>query len=323
MRITFALKWPLGSLTSKGNVVGDELYATSLSAAVMRTGLVSDCRLSAPGTPVAAHQDVVVYFNDSPPDPKTARAHVLYLQNGYGDGSYRRLSLLRRRGYHGYALISRMLLDRHLEDGYSGLWMPFGVDLQQFYPRPREPRFTHEVAYIGNDIKGADRTMRFLHPATRFDFGLYGNWQRPKPLPRLLDSLRLAPLPPYKADFARISRGKISQQEVPSLYSSAAINLNCTLQDCVDWDVLTLRSLEVLACGGFLISDDVPSLRDALGSAVVVTNGGSDLVDKLEYYLSHSKERMERAALGPALAGKFSVDAMARRFVEYLQELVP
>jgi spore maturation protein CgeB len=128
--------------------------------------------------------------------------------------------------------------------------------------------------------------------------------------------------PPYRGVFAKLSRGKIPQDEVPVLYSSARININCTLQDCIDWDVITLRTFEVLACGGFLITDEVPSLKQVCGDAAVITTGGTDLESKIEHYLSHEKERKEVAATGPEVARRFSIDAMAHRFIDYLEEVV-
>lgn len=322
MDIALALKWKLNSLSGAGNVVGDELYACSLRDALLRTGRVRKCELTAPESPLGRKVDVLIHFNDTIPDRRLAAKHLLYLQNGYGEGSYASLCRLREKAYDGYAFISHSLLEKHLQDGHRGVWMPFGVDTQVFYPREPVDRFRFDVAYVGNDIKGAERTMRYIYPATKYNFGLYGNWPYRSWKGRLRDWMSSNSQPRYRHEFAKLSRGKITQEEVPLLYSSAKININCTLQDCVDWDVITLRTFEVLACGGFLITDEVPSLKRVCGEALVVSTGGTDLESQIEYYLSHENERKAVAAKGIEVAKRFCIDAMAYRFLDYLEEVV-
>lgn len=321
MDIALELKWALNSINRRGNVIGDELYARSLREAFLRTGRVRSCELTAPRSPLAKKVDILIHFNDTIPDRRWAEKHILYLQNGYGYGSYPALRKIRRKGYDGYAFISNTLLAKHQADGFSGIWMPFGVDTNFFRPRAPAARLNFDVAYVGNDIKGTGRTMRFIYPAVGYNFGLFGNWRRPSWKRILYDGISLKMQPTYRRVFAEIGQGKIPQDDVPVLYSSAKINLNCTLQDCVDWDVITLRTFEVLACGGFLITDEVPSLKQVCGDAVVITTGEADLQSKIEYYLSHEHERNEVAALGPDIAQRYSVDAMAHRFVDYLEEV--
>jgi spore maturation protein CgeB len=322
MDIAITLKYPLNSIHRQGNVVGDELFAKSLSKALIRTGKVRVCELVAPGAPLTKRVDVLIHFNNTLPDTKLARTNVLYMQNGYGKGSQRILRKLRKRGYDGYAFISNKLLSKHREDGHSGIWMPFGVDTSFFYPREPDPQFQFEIAYVGNDIKGRERTERYILPATKYNFGLYGNWVRPTWKRKVRDMAHLRLQPAYRGLFSNLSRGKIEQEDVPILYSSAKININCTIKDCVDWDVITLRTFEVLACGGFLLTDEVPSLKKVCGDALVVTSGNEDMENKIDYYLAHEKERLEIAEMGPQVANRFSIDAMASRFVDYLQEII-
>ncbi len=98
-------------------------------------------------------------------------------------------------------------------------------------------------------------------------------------------------IPEYKYVMSKLSMGKIPQEDVPVLYSSAKINLNCTAQDCVDWDVITLRTYEVLACQGFLITDRTPVAEQTMDDCMVFTDGGQDLAEKIDFYLSHEQEK--------------------------------
>jgi spore maturation protein CgeB len=176
-----------------------------------------------------------------------------------------------------------------------------------------------EVAYVGNDIKGTERSEAYLEPAADYHFGLYGNWKIPRARFRIWKNWGL---PKYKHRFEQIALGKIPQEQVPILYSSTKINLNCTAQDCVDWDVITLRTLEVLACNGFLISDRVPSAERLLGEYVVFTDGHNHLRQKIEYYLHNDEARKVHAEAGGDYVRKnFSILATAQKLLDYLQVL--
>ncbi|HBN10206.1 MAG TPA: hypothetical protein DD435_16730 [Cyanobacteria bacterium UBA8530] len=320
MRIGFYLKWEKGSLgRSKGNVLGDELYAESLAKELNLLPEVTGAEVYSPSHLPEQPLDVMIYMNDTAPDEMLARKHLLYLQNAYGNGSDLKLEELRAHRYDGYAFISQTLLSLHRAAGYEGLFLPFGVDAENFSPRPVDPKFSFEVAYVGNDIKGPERTNAYLFPALPFDFGLFGNWLLPRSRFRIWKNWGQ---PEYRKRFAKISRGKIPQEQVPVLYSSAKINLNCTAQDCVDWDVITLRSLEVMACDGFLISDRVPSAEHLLGDYAVFTDGGDDLGRKIDYYLLHEGERRLRAeAGGRFVRDNFSMGSTSRNLLRYLKEL--
>jgi len=320
IKIGFLLKWKLGSLGSKsGNVLGDELYALSLANALLKLSPEVDAQVYAPNRLPKSRLDVMVYMNDNELHEGVAEKSVLYLQNGYGEGSDHKLNRLRKRGYHGYAFISQKLLEMHLADGYQGIYLPFGVDINIFYPRPREAEFAFDVAYVGNDIKGTFRSEAYLEPAADFNFGLFGNWQTQRARLRIWKNWQL---PRYKKRFAQLSRGKIPQEKVPILYSSSRINLNCTIQDCVDWDVITLRTLEVLACDGFLISDRVPSAERLFGDYICFTDGHEDLSKKIRYYLMHINKSQQMARRGGEFVRQnFSIESIARKLLNYVEEI--
>lgn len=319
-KLGFYLIWNLGSLQGRhGNVLGDELYAQSLAVALRGLDPSLDVDVYGPNHLPAQKLDVMVYMNDNAPDPTWSDKHVLYLQNAYGEGSDRKLAVLRRNGYDGYAFISNRLLEIHKAEGFSGIFLPFGVDVDTFCPHPVDPSLAFEVAYVGNDIKGTVRSEAYLQPATDYAFGLFGNWKIVRSRVRIWKNWAL---PRYRLQFEKLGRGKIPQERVPVLYSSAKINLNCTAQDCVDWDVITLRTLEVLACNGFLISDRVPSAERLLGEFVVFTDGHGDLRRKIDHYLHDEVARRSRAeAGGQFVRENFSIHATAQKLLDYLVKL--
>ena len=314
MNVGFYIKWPKGSLNSRQNVVGDELHAEGMMRVLRKYTDIRDCDLYAPNHIPEKKLDVMIYLNDTPPDERWARKHVLYMQNAFGEGSDKVLASFRKMKIDGYAFISNKLLSLHRKAGYSGIFLPFGVDVSLFYPRPKEDRYAFEVSYIGNDIKGEMRSNLYLLPATRFRFGLFGNWRTQKLFWRNR---------PYQRVFAKISRGRIAQEDVPILYSSSLINLNCTAQDCVDWDVITLRTYEILACKGFVITDRVPVAEQELKDCVVFTEGGKDLLEKIEYYLARPEERERISRNGYEHVSKnATMDSRMNTLMEYLREIV-
>ena len=320
LKIGLYLMWSKGSLTRKqGNVLGDELIAESLCRVLRQMPAVAEAELYAQNYLPKEKLDIMIYFNITPPVPDWADKHVLYMQNGYtknclsSSGSLNMMKYFHTLGYDAYMFISKGLLELHRQSNPKpALFLPFGADTSVFYPRARDDRFKCEVAYIGNDIKGKERTTDFILPALDFDFALYGNWQIPF-------TNEVWKNYPYQLYFAQKSRGKIPQEDVPTLYSTAQINLNCTLQDCIDWDVITLRTFEILACKGFVISDGSPAVIKELSDCVVFTEGGYDLQEKIRYYLAHPEERAAYAERGYNYVLKHAtVEARASKLMEFL-----
>ena len=324
MNIGFYIKWDKHSLNSSGNVVGDELFAESLCKSINKQFKSIIAELYAPNHLPDKKLDVIIYLNDSPPNEKFSKFHFLYLQNGYEDNVDKIISRSLALGYDGYIFFSEMIkkiFDKKATNLKNSLFLPFGVDLDVFYPREKNNNFNYDCAFIGNDIKGTESAMKYLFPAAEFNFGLFGNWKIERHKYKIWKNLKK--LPPYKKVFQNISNGKIPQESVPVLYSSAKINLNNTLRSCIDWDVITLRTYEVLACKGFLISDSVPIAEKTLKGCMVFTEGGKDLTEKIKYYLAHSKKRQEIAENGyNYVLRNCSIDSRVRQLVNYIEEVV-
>jgi len=324
MNLGFYIKWDKHSINSSGNVVGDELFAESLCKSINKQFKSIIAELYAPNYLPDNKLDVMIYLNDSPPNEKFSKYHFLYLQNGYENNIDQIINRSLALEYDGYIFFSEMMKkvsDEKAPNLKKSLFLPFGVDLDFFYPREKDNRFNFECAFVGNDIKGSESTMRYLFPAAEFNFGLFGNWQIQRHKYKIWKNLKK--LPPYKKVFESLSRGKIPQESVPVLYSSAQINLNNTIKSCIEWDVITLRTYEVLACKGFLISDPVPVAEKTLKDCLVFTEGGKDLTEKIKYYLAHSKKRQEIAQNGYDYVLKnCSIDARVRELINHIHEVV-
>jgi spore maturation protein CgeB len=320
MKIGFYIKWDKNSLNSKGNVIGDELWGESLSKSIKNQFEDIQCELYAPNFLPKKKLDILIYLNDTKPNHYLAKKHVLYLQNGYGEEAENLIREFVKFNYDGYIFFSKRLQEifKYLVPNKKSIYLPFGVDTTLFYPRDKNPDFEFDCAYIGNDIKGEDATMKYLYPAINFNFGLFGNWKIYRHKKKFWKNFERKA--PYKKMFEKISRGKIDKEDVPVLYSSAKINLNCTLQDCIDWDVITLRTYEVLACKGFLITDIVPSAFETMQGCIVFTTGGNDLKEKIRFYLENKEEREKIAEKGYEYVIKYcSIDERAKELINYIK----
>ena len=85
---------------------------------------------------------------------------------------------------------------------------------------------------------------------------------------------------------------------MPRVFRNSKINLNISLK--LIQSGIPLRVLDVLGCGGFLITNYQPEIMEYFtpGRDLVVYEDIVDLVSKVEYYLIHEDERKAIAANG-------------------------
>lgn len=86
--------------------------------------------------------------------------------------------------------------------------------------------------------------------------------------------------------------------EMPLVFHYSKINLNITAKSIRTG--LPLRIYDVLACGGFLITNYQTELTDYFepDTDLVYYTSEEDLIEKVEYYLKHEKDRQEIAHNG-------------------------
>lgn len=86
--------------------------------------------------------------------------------------------------------------------------------------------------------------------------------------------------------------------QMPKVFAQSKINLNISLR-CIRTGI-PLRVLDVLASGGFLITNFQPELAEYfnLGEDLVVYQSMEELVALTEYYLQHEEERKQIARNG-------------------------
>lgn len=86
--------------------------------------------------------------------------------------------------------------------------------------------------------------------------------------------------------------------EMPLVFKSSKININATLR-CIETGI-PLRALDIMGCGGFLLSNYQAELAEYFidGKEVVLYHSLEDAIMKCRYYLEHEEERKEIAKRG-------------------------
>lgn len=112
---------------------------------------------------------------------------------------------------------------------------------------------------------------------------------------------------------SRLEIGK-SEEELAKIYNSSKINLNIASQDCVSYHML-----EVLASGGFLISNEVKGLERnfSVSKHLETFQNVNDLIDKIDFYLKNLDIAQRIAQLGKfEVIDSFATGARARSILK-------
>ncbi len=88
------------------------------------------------------------------------------------------------------------------------------------------------------------------------------------------------------------------RNEMPNVFRQSKINLNITLRSIQSG--IPLRALDIMGAGGFLLSNYQPELAEQFedGRELALYSSAEELLDKVQYYLTHEEERCEIAYHG-------------------------
>ena len=98
--------------------------------------------------------------------------------------------------------------------------------------------------------------------------------------------------------------------QMPLVFAGSRINLNISL--CSIHSGIPLRVLDIMACGGFVLSNWQPEIAECFeeGIEIVTFRSLEECMDKVWYYLSHEEERRQIAEAGyRKVKEKFSYEA--------------
>jgi len=147
-----------------------------------------------------------------------------------------------------------------------------------------DPRqgLVHELAYVANSRNVLRPIVRDLLP-TDHDLAIWGsNW----------DGL---------IDTSHLIAEHVPNDELRHVYSSAHIVLNDHWDDMREHGYISNRIYDALACGAFVISDEVPGLSERFGDAVAQFGSAQELQELISRFLRDPAERRRRGELGREL----------------------
>jgi len=110
--------------------------------------------------------------------------------------------------------------------------------------------------------------------------------------------------------------------EMPLIFNRSKININLTL-DSIE-TAIPLRAIDIMACGGFLLSDYCEDLAEYFidGEECVLFEGFEDMVEKVDYYLKNDSARQKIAQKGhEKVAKNFNLEVQLTKIRNKLEEL--
>ena len=182
------------------------------------------------------------------------------------------------------------------EAGIRAVYIPQFTNTSKFYPNP-DPLLRTDILFVGSNWH--DRTSLRFAIESGFDVSVYGfNWQGIVP-----DEL-------YKGTY-------IANEDLNRYYSSAKIVLNDHRPDMKAFGFINNRIYDATASGALVISDYMPEIEEVYGESVPMYKNKEELAELLTYYLSHEKERLEKAEQARAITLKnFTSDIIAKQILE-------
>lgn len=179
--------------------------------------------------------------------------------------------------------------------GHNLRMLPLAASRQYHFPVPAVEKYKCDILFLGANLpkKQALFERRLFPLMKKYDVKIFGTgWDA-------LDRLLLKPL--AKLERRLTSSGAISSyriaRQVPygeenQAYASARISLNFHEEMEGGFRLLNGRTFKIPACGGFEVCDDVPLARRYFAEdELVMAKDDEDFFRKVDYYMTHEKER--------------------------------
>ncbi len=221
------------------NHIGDDTVACAWNKYLERRDDVEWVEIYGPNDDSTWHADCVIHFHHQLKGDAPCKMFY-YLQNAWPRNEHWPNGTIgvfndHKERFDGYLFASDGL---RAASGENGAVVPFAVDRERFYAHGPDDRYSGRIIFVGNDIRGESADAKYLAPAVDHGLQLYGG-------PRTN--------PAYEA----IRKGRLSEEELPKVYSSA-INLNYSIPIAAEYGMMNMRVYEVAACKGKLLSDTMP-----------------------------------------------------------------
>jgi hypothetical protein len=230
--------------------------------------------------------DVVIHLFGAPSDLPGDAYKVLWV---YSHPEQVTSTVLSR--YDRVFCLSRSFCEEISSMGFPAEWLPGASSWS-----PLSMPTLHDVVFVGNARdKDAERValMKQLI-GHHWDVKVWGNWWE-----RYVPSANIGG--PYY-DYPRLGE----------LYGSSAISLSIHLPAMREWGFVAFRVFDILASGGFCVSDRNAGLQEVFGSTVPTFESVGDAVEITRHYMEHPEERNLSMREGRKIAKQHTWRARAR-----------
>lgn len=97
----------------------------------------------------------------------------------------------------------------------------------------------------------------------------------------------------------KYSCGRVDYKtQMPLVFAGSKINLNISLRSIHSG--IPLRVLDIMACGGFVLTNWQPEIEEYFveGAEVAMFHSLEECMEKIDYYLQHEEKRKQIAEAG-------------------------
>jgi spore maturation protein CgeB len=186
------------------------------------------------------------------------------------------------------------------------LYFPFGYDTDIFVKTSTPDEYVADLLFIGTwSIEREAWFIQLLQRMPALKLHILGTgW-----MDRTSNEYLLT---------AYIRGDALHATHLPSLFSRAKISINFLRPQ--NFDAHNMRSIEVPATGNFLLTQRSAEQSELLfeeGKSIVCFETIDELVEKIEYYLSHEEERLHIARAAYEVAQRYSLDNLLQHQVQH------
>ena len=169
--------------------------------------------------------------------------------------------------------------------------------------RATDERHPHQLLFVGNSRKIYRKIIKEIIP-TPYELAIYGSrWHG-------------------LVDEEMIKGEHIKNDKLYSYYGSADIVLNDHWDDMREKGFISNRIFDVLASGGFVISDAVDGIESIFEDVVITYNGPDELKEKVDYYMQHPQQRIEKVHKGLSLISQHTFKSRAEILSKRMSSLL-
>ncbi|MBR5154526.1 MAG: glycosyltransferase [Alphaproteobacteria bacterium] len=208
---------------------------------------------------------------------------------------YGNISVDELQFYDALAVGSKIYAEKLRQKGFKAYYVPQFTDTNNFYYEYDE-RLKSDVLFVGTKRQYgiADIALKHNLPIT-----IYG---------------------PRWGDIAK--EEYIDNKELHKYYSSAKIVLNDHRVDMKDHGFINNRVYDVTVTGAMLVSDYMPEIEEVYGNTIPMYKTEEELVEIINYYLSHEEERLEKAKKAQEITLKnFTHQAIGEKFFNIINDV--